>query len=459
MESRYQFMSQSESRDFEHRYSGFAELLRKQAAQEGHDSISFNLPGQGAIRYFADHLQHSNISQISLTGSTMTIRDIAALCHVLEKSDNISQLKVGYTHFNTERLNMVAKALGDKQGLVELDIPDADLSGSGAVIADLIRKNPGLKMLALNQCSFNDADAVEVASALSQCRELQLLQYQGNPRTAVTIAESVIPHKHLIQMDFSTSNAEIAPQIERLIFQHPSPNLTMVAGENSGDLSAFLGENNQAILRCYESLKEEDAPLTLSRKAALQYSLELHRPFFMQFKGDEIWKKYEQHAAQPPGIGSHSPKELEWWFAAQPEKQGFAPIDNPRLFADAAEARAFLAEAPLTRAVLRQQSAAGSHILQPVLMHLPAREVINSLNRRNLSLQVAELLDDQGQPNALFDLLRQSHQVNALFTHSNLANITPENARLLSASLPGYQKVPEQAMRQMTRPVSMGRGR
>lgn len=171
--------------------------------------------------------------------------------------------------------------------------------------------------------------------------------------------------------------------------------------------------------------------------------------------------RYIHFAENLPSLPNQKVDFIEGVFT--PDVNGFAPLDNPRIWNDST-CKLLLKEVVQKGCLLTKETARHGRVVDVLLHGLPAKEVISTLNENGVFLRSDALLDEARKPSFLLQaIVAAPGGVNALFTRENWTGAAQEMKQVYSA-LP-VERRPDNGMSLFVRlntavgPNEQGRGR
>lgn len=129
-------------------------------------------------------------------------------------------------------------------------------------------------------------------------------------------------------------------------------------------------------------------------------------------------KRYQKFMNSLPAFPIGGAEGLEEKLFAL-DKNGYAPLDNPRIWQDGDAARWVLDTMPLSDKLLTRKTEKGGTLLLAAFNGMPAEEVVKQVNVQGNQLDKSLLLTGEGKPNFLLRVLMHEGKSDALFCHDN----------------------------------------
>lgn len=429
-------------------------------------TVSSKLPNH-EIMYFAEHLDHEEVRNLHLAHRDINDHAAEAIAFIIHHSPRLQSVDLSGCRMTAAGMKKITHALAkhprvDRVSLDGLNSQPLNLAGSGRGIAEMLVASPGLEGLRLENAGLDERDLLHIADGLgkSRLRQLHLAGNACSEEVAGRLLDGMLGNRHAMEIDPGPS---FAPLLTRKILEHRPLNYTAMRHINDPAAASLIAENKRIITEI--AILSSLAPRRLLKEGAseslvrVMYDAEMHLSGISRTMGS-------QNKTSFPDIYDHMPpvpsgmSDPDVWFNASAAHHGLAPLDNPRLFADAAEARRFLHALPMTAEWLHRETPNGCGPFNAVLMKIPLKEVLEHLNQRGQNLDTSYLLKRENQPSALMAQLLHSHCAGELFSRSNLAGVSLPEARGLFRLVPAYQRyIGEAQLMQLCRAIPMLRGR
>lgn len=424
---------------------------------DGHLMVDAGDP-PGKLCYIATSLDRCwRIKKISLAGDLVTDKDVPALLKLLNTIPTLEFLKidkVGITDEGFQKLFAEAPHLPVLTQLIV--VRDAENNGP-LPIDELLKKTSRLQQLNIRGWNGSAAETEALARGVQKLRDLRFFNLDpvddsdaSHPIAGfdALLDATVVHNRNLVSVRFASSPEEI-DKLSRAVLESNSPNLYS-AQKLDTEADALLENRLKRFVDRLERMdvelqKEEPFPITAKKiRRLFQYEMSwcaydsLSKLLHIEGKHfDDLESLVLSLPIVPKNSG-----ELEVYFTPVTDREGHsaAPLDNPRLFENPDDARYFLESLPADQSLLSRRTALGSTVLDAVLMHLTASEVVNTLNGKNLHLGKDELLDSKGKPNRVMQLMLDIHQGVALFSRANMASLSFAEGKALFDLVPAYQR-------------------
>ena len=309
-------------------------------------------------------------------------------------------------------LQQICDAVRKSTTVQEIILSHTLIGDTGAqMVADAIRDKPQIRDLNLGYCGIGDAGVCALADSCASLPNLELITLHRNPfgdEGALAIASLV--HHAVPNLIYLYTDAAAYSETGRKALEHAAlgtPKRTLLYASGMGDAVTDLATANIKSARGYiymapsilERLKPENYWDLAEQKSAIHY-------YLRQEKGGVMARKqinqYAEFVASIPELDLTQEFTLDdlfkpfQWDGSDWEMQ---PIHDPKLW---------------------QQF----------------DQVISRLNEQGNYLQEAELLDENGKPNALFELIMQRGKSGALFTEDNWTGATVHELQSVIKSMP-----------------------
>lgn len=372
---------------------------------------------------------------------------------------------INHIHNVDEMIRHIREDNRDEMHLVVSDISDDDARRIGAAL----RNNTQLKTLNLVNKGISDEGAIVLAAGLLEHPTIQNLSFHANRigNKGIRAIATVLRHNpHITSLsvggnDFDDTGVDsLAEGLRRnqtlQLFMCGSSKISK-AGLDTLE-QAFLESRNKNLTSVgmtgttYAQLKH-----MIAKNKAISDGLvaKIHRMPLKEWTADDLREmndrmpslvanggiirdKYEAVIKALPGWPQPSaqmPETLFW-----PDESGFAPLDNPRLFADEEAARKALEELPLTPQSAGWQTEKGARLFEAFAYRMDGKAFVRHLNERGIQLGAEDLLTHDGKPNTLFTLLLDRHQESALFSRANWLGKSTAELGAVYEALPRYAR-------------------
>lgn len=117
-------------------------------------------------------------------------------------------------------------------------------------------------------------------------------------------------------------------------------------------------------------------------------------------------------------------------------ESGYAPLDNPRNWQEPDVCRKLLQQMKDVPSLMQRRTDRGSTVFDVAMHRLPAKEIVQDLNRRGKLLRADVLLDEQGKPSRLLQrFMAKEDGIAGLFIESNWLG-DPNGLRQVYHALP-----------------------
>lgn len=224
----------------------------------------------------------------------------------------------------------------------------------------------------------------------------------------------------------------------------------------SPEIASFVGRNKQHCKHLAERI-EDHLGIPLSGTELRDISLHRHGIHHCVSAGGRLLEQYDKLIASLPDMPY--PADADSLFKA--DEQGYAPLDNPRLWMDTQAVKQTLDRLSLTAELLNRNTAQGSTLLEAAAFTCPATVLLPLLQKNGVLPDTQQLLRD-GRPSALLNQLEyQPLGLETLFTPRYWVGRASE-AESVYKALPEHSRhrIPIQSFRLQTTPANgAARGR
>lgn len=343
---------------------------------------ALNLTNKGlegkAVSQLAEALaQNSSVTSITLAGNDIGDAGAKALAKMLRNNSTLREITLGSNRIGDAGAKALGAALGQNNSLRELSLGVNRISDEGArALAQGLAKNTSLSALSLEKNAIGDAGAAAFADGLQNNRSLIELSLHSNAITD-TGAEALVGwvenHSTLAALELSRN--AITPAGEALLaeaaLQSRNPNLVQLSLGYSPPppLSELLDQNARGLSVLAQRLHDNAHALTgeeLRRidthlPAVLRTQYYANRASFSSHGTLQKEARYEAFLDGLPGLPPQGAGFVEALFT--PAANGFAPLDNPRLWKDPQTAQELLEHISQDASLLSRRTPKGSSAL------------------------------------------------------------------------------------------------
>lgn len=340
---------------------------------------------------------------------------------------------------------------GDKLLYDKVTLTDDDM----VELADALRGNTRLKGITLRRMEqVTDKGSIALAEALEGNPRVEIIGLSNNAMTdasAAAWAKTLSNSRTLHDVNFAKNDmtAEGQEQLFTAVIKSENPNLLSLWTflTNPPEVKRMIDGNRREAWNLAEEIIAHPNRLSgddlRSLDTRIPTVMEQARMQATSLKVDASPETYtpaygESLLAALPKLPPAGESFAEALFTA--DAQGYAPLDNPRLWESPEAARQTLDSLPLNKDFLTRPTLRGSSILDAAAHALPAKEFVRYFNAKGISISQDFLLDGSGKPTQLFARAIRDHKAPAFFTPSNWEASNTEGIRKAFAHLPDAQQ-------------------
>ncbi|MBM3616954.1 MAG: hypothetical protein FJX23_00225 [Alphaproteobacteria bacterium] len=364
----------------------------------------------------------------------------------------------------------LADALATRNDLEEIELHKSLMTDDAAVaISNALKNHPNLNKINISYCDLNAKGLeafTDVIADSPQFRHLAASSNHWNQETLDKLALSLRDKPALAAL--SLGQRTHAPldetALEQSLLQHPHPNLVTVTGVSSTAIDALVDRNLAARTKVQYFLKglregQQDYA-TLSRPDVLTpnydatgrlqgwdvaknfnlfdalFLAQTRRDAIVDYqKNDAAFQPVERLLDMMPTIAKGEAVTPQSLF--EEDAQDIAPLHNPRTWQNHPQLLQALAEQKaLTPEILTQETRRGDTLLESALRNLPTSTVIDQLAPHGIKLGKQTLLDAEGKPNKVLDIIISKGEQAQLFTYENWVGSSPRELNAVVEALP-----------------------
>lgn len=378
---------------------------------------------EGAKELAAALAENSSLKTLNIDNHALGDEGIALIAKALEKNSNLQELNLRNNNISPEGAKTLAKAVAGHPSLNSLNIGANPLGDEGAAhIMEALKGGAALRYLFLDKTDLTAEGGKTIAAALREGSELTCLNVSHNgmaPEGSLSIAKSLEENSSLISLYIAgnTTSDETVSRISNTIRSSGNQNLLHVTLVKVDDeLQQMLKRNHEtakALAHRFQWNKTDLSPEELRQ-------IDVRLPVIANVIDVDVAAVRESFDIVISKIPKLSAAENLPDSLFKAGHGNYAPLDNPRLWRNAEEAKQILDNVPLTKEFLAKETPRGTVFLDALANALPAAEFMEALNHRGVKFGAEELLDGEGKPNALMTtLLEKKGGAEALFSLSN----------------------------------------
>lgn len=357
----------------------------------------------------------------------------AALAGLVRACPNARSLQLSSTSLTADALPTLSAALQDCPNIYNLTMDKALIGGRGAgqKILDLINANPHITNLDISGNPLTADDVATLAAGLADNRSLHTL-HLGNtcaePAAQDALIDMMGKNTYLTTFtyDYEGMGEAQAERFAQAIRRSENPNYSYVRlHKRSADFAVDLTARSSEGLTHFQQAMAAQPDCSQQSYAALA-NTERHLGY-LTYIGRvpgyepvlEGAQAYRAFADTLPDIDCSTPVTVH--DLLQPNDNGFAPLDNPRLWhkEEAVFSALEASGEELTPDNLNRRSDKGTSLLESALLGGRTGRVLGLLNDRGIRLDEKLLLQANGESTPLFDAIIEKGDGAKLFTAQN----------------------------------------
>lgn len=421
--------------------------------------------GRGIFGQAGDSLYTLKLIDCHLTDSS-----VDDLIRLVKKCPYLENVQLADNSLSDDGMLRVLAALRKHKHLIDLNILKNPVGDKTCfALADFIaHESCGLRRLNASHLDFTDEALPALAEAILKNQHLSnisLLGCNGGKRSADAMADMLRQHTHIthFRMDFTHS-------------QHEDILLAAIHDTRNTNLLETMPYDVPSLDR-----------IELNRKFAFRASkimdvLRFPPPYeklacYVRYQaaGSHLYKsppgtnrlpyivrRFREYLADMPGLPPVGEDFAEQLF--RPAQSGFAPLDNPTVWANPSEMFERLAQSGVVmdESFLRARTPKGVGFLESAACMIPIPFLVEQVNRNNLSIGPKDLLTPEGGPSRLLQTAMDYKAESCFFSQANMQGMARQDALSVYAALPARSQATillQTALAHVRKPLSAGRSR
>lgn len=453
-------MSASFREQYEADNPELARRIRHDIPEPGYmHNFAFLKMGDKGIKYVHEVMKYpEEIISLTVAGNKLTDASAPLIADIIRKAPKMVDLTIARNNFTAAGFAEIAKAVAEHPIIEQFRCFQNGLSGSGEAISDLFRNTKNLKHFSANEAGISDADFIKFAPELAKNGTLNSVVFSDNKPGAAGAAAfadaALIQNRNLNQAPMATQDEDARAPYLRTFMDSRASLLLLDVNPYDERVTPKAKLNRSEM----EDARRKLAKINELTGPDLRRIEARYANIFAEKYVDKAG--YEALVENLPALPRHDEKLADGLF--HEDAQGFAPLDNPRLWKDAASAKGTLDALLLTREVLSKTTQKGSGLLDAAAAVIPGEELVGYLNAKGIKLGVDVLLTEEGKPTPLLAQMTHTHQAGALLALSNWVGQPTEGLREVFDAIPDYQHQHSgyhQLVQQMKSSRSAGIGR
>ncbi|MBM3617145.1 MAG: hypothetical protein FJX23_01210 [Alphaproteobacteria bacterium] len=408
-----------------------------------------------------------NVGKLSFAEHDLTDKSVQGICDVIRQAPRLREIQLGKNRFSPDGLARIFAAMENYPTLENVEVGNMPMGEKGAAaLARLLGNAPALKTLSASNADLGDETMAGILSAAAKStslRELILPSNAPKEKAALAALKLISANPNLTTLSLTSYGwgkedgfAEAFSHVthRNLVNLTPANERIGRMTEKNYDASKAVAET---LLGNMDSLDYQQLTYATNRLASAYRFLERHKD-----EGQGLQEAKQNLAGLLAKMPPMPEKDCDIHAFFKLNEHGYAPLDNPMLWQhpDATER---LANLSLTQEDLNLRTTRGASLLESLAHGMPAEETVKALNNQKLRLGARELLDRDGEPNAVYNALLERHDIRPLFRVENWVGKSNQELSSVIAPLNAYERsnAPVHALMQQMRQHSpnLSRGR
>lgn len=403
---------------------------------------------------------NTSLKNLSLENHNLGDEGVAYIAEALKKNATLEDLNLRNNAISPKGMKLLAEAVAGHPKLHSLNLGRNKLGDEGVgILMDAMDKHSALRYLFVDENHVTSEGGKRVAQALCDgVPPLAHLNISRNGMTAegsIAIAEAMRENRslHTLHIQGNHTDDETTRKVSSILRSSGNTNLFHLHTVKVDDeMQVMLKRNYDKAKDLTKTFQWEKATLSAQeyrqidkRQNAIAHVLDVDVC--------EISERLDQLIERLPKLPA-SETQPDALFTAN--SQGYAPLDNPRLWDSPEAALATMENLSLTRELTQRPTAKGGTLLEALAHAIPAEKFMHALNERGIKLGAGELLKEDGTPNDLMTtLLEQKDGAQAIFSLSNWLGKSVHELRRVHAALP--EGAPDIGLNALQQSISHGK--
>lgn len=394
------------------------------------------------------------VEAISMSFHAFGDEHMPALCTLMRACPNIKSLQMSDNKLTANSLAMLSDTIGQLPDLYSLSLPNNNIGHgkAGEALVRLVEANPHISILEISNNPLTSQDMLGLCHGLEKNNTLYTLHVDDTciePEAQGAIHQLLRENRTLSTFTYRNENMDDADKTTfiEIAQQSENKNLDYISPDNGqvGCPTPLRLRRDVAYERFMEQSNARPTPeeQTYAERAHTEnFSGMLH--WLARIPSYEVMAQhleaYDAFADTLPLPDMQQGITVGALFTA--DENGFAPLDNPRLWKDEQAVWNALEKAGerLTPETLHRQTEKGTSLLESALLAGRTSQVLLQLNAQGLQVQAKELLQADGMPNALYNALIEKGDAARLFTADNWRGASNEAMQSAMRYLPENQQ-------------------
>lgn len=410
---------------------------------------------EGKAALFEELAGNGKLVAVELKDCDLNDADGEAIAAIVKGNPNLSKLVLLKNFIGPETIEKIADASQEHGPLQWVNLSRnmlKDEAGAKAIGA-LLRSNPRMTHLNVSSNQLKDAGSQllteHIASAPLQ--ELYAAHLNNSDAGYQALVQTVGDHPTLMTVNIMQGERVIDNESRTSVITNSlsrgSSSSLISFTPQSDDSKTMCDENKDAARHAKTLLEERDATtLDYHELAAICEHLPYIHKNLSRTAAQDSEKSPAQQAEEfttllrslPPLPSAE--EAVDALFT--PDKNGYAPLDNPLLWRDAEAVFDFLDahDQPLDEAFLARTTPKGMGVIESALGFGAAAQTVPLLNAHNARIQKDVLLDAEHNPTELYQGLLSRRESAALFTAENWKGANAADMRAAAEHLSAGQQ-------------------
>lgn len=364
-----------------------------------------------SIDRLEEYIRRNETSAMRLDVKEIPVTAAHRIANALDVNTSLSTFSLMDKQIGDAAAVILAKGLRGHEGLQKLYLHNNQIGDEGIkAIAGVLPHMPNLQYLTCSDNLFGDEGAKALANSLKECRTLKSFKCYSS---------------HLSEEGRVALREGLIKTRSKLLDE------VVLTGTQFLHVSQMINQNRAARMRLRSVFRLPEKQWTSYDLREMADHLPNIRTEDKQV--EQIFQKAVEGMPGMPQGGDKVPDSLFW-----PDASGFAPLDNPYLWANAGEAKQALERFDITPTHCSWQTERGGSLLEALAYRMNGDELLSHLNQRNIRLGANELLTPEGEPNTLFTILLDRHQSPAVFSFANWRGKPVAELQKVYDALPSY---------------------
>lgn len=402
---------------------------------------------------FLNAISHyTDLHEIRIDDGGIKDGEMERLAAVVERNPQLWKLDLLTNFITPDGVDALAEAAQKHGSLRQVNLSRNCLKGraGGEAAGRLLAACPRIENFNISSNMLGDDGSMALADAVAAAPSLRQFFAANAENTEAGFAalvEAVAHHRGLCSANLMPRDKvmEDSPDVVHILkglAAGDCPNLSVFT-PHTEDSDRVCTRNKERTSAAAHLLEQDLATLTYSQHCAIaehwpaiNYNPQNIKPPLDTSKKslDFMRQEFPCFLKELPGL----PESGGIGALFMPDANGFAPLDNPRIWQHPQAVMAFVAanEQQLDAGFFARETPRGVSFLQSALGIAPVSMVLPMLNEAGVQLREDMLLDAARKPTPLFRQLLERQEAAQLFTEDNWKGGSPAAMRACAAHLP-----------------------